>query len=46
MDGFLIRGLADQERGRRRPHRAGRPAAERTTLYEIRRRYDVPVAAA
>jgi 2-iminoacetate synthase ThiH len=23
-------------------HRAGRPAAERTTLYEIRRRYDVP----
>jgi len=27
-------------------HRAGRPAAERTTLYEIRRRYDVPVAAA
>jgi FO synthase len=27
-------------------HRAGRPAAERTTLYEIRRRFDVPVAAA
>ncbi|MGO9499670.1 MAG: 5-amino-6-(D-ribitylamino)uracil--L-tyrosine 4-hydroxyphenyl transferase CofH [Solirubrobacteraceae bacterium] len=27
-------------------HRAGRPAAERTTLYEIRRRYEVPVAAA
>ena len=26
-------------------HRAGRPAAERTTLYDIRRRYDVPVAA-
>jgi FO synthase len=26
-------------------HRAGRPAAERTTLYEIRRRYDLPVAA-
>jgi FO synthase len=26
-------------------HRAGRPAAERTTLYEVRRRYDVPVAA-
>jgi FO synthase len=26
-------------------HRAGRPAAERTTLYEIRRRYPVPVAA-
>ena len=26
-------------------HRAGRPAAERTTLYEIRRRYEVPVAA-
>jgi FO synthase len=25
-------------------HRAGRPAAERTTLYEIRRRYDVPLA--
>jgi FO synthase len=23
-------------------HRAGRPAAERTTLYEIRRRYDLP----
>ena len=27
-------------------HRAGRPAAERTTLYGIRRRYEVPVAAA
>ena len=27
-------------------HRAGRPAAERTTLYDIRRRWDVPVAAA
>jgi FO synthase len=26
-------------------HAAGRPAAERTTLYEIRRRYDAPVAA-
>jgi FO synthase len=26
-------------------HRAGRPAAERTTLYEIRRRYELPVAA-
>jgi FO synthase len=26
-------------------HAAGRPAAERTTLYEIRRRHDVPVAA-
>ena len=26
-------------------HRAGRPAAERTTLYEIRRRYDLPLAA-
>jgi FO synthase len=26
-------------------HRAGRPAAERTTLYEIRRRHDVRVAA-
>ncbi len=26
-------------------HRAGRPAAERTTLYEIRRRYEAPVAA-
>jgi FO synthase len=25
-------------------HRAGRPAAERTTLYEIRRRYELPVA--
>ena len=25
-------------------HRAGRPAAERTTLYEIRHRYQVPVA--
>jgi FO synthase len=24
-------------------HRAGRPAAERTTLYEIRRRFDVPL---
>jgi len=27
-------------------HRAGRPAAERTTLYEIRRRYQLPAAAA
>jgi FO synthase len=27
-------------------HRAGRPAAERTTLYEIRRRYDLPAAVA
>ena len=26
-------------------HRAGRPAAERTTVYEIRRRYELPVAA-
>jgi FO synthase len=26
-------------------HRAGRPAAERTTLYEIRRRYEVMMAA-
>jgi FO synthase len=26
-------------------HAAGRPAAERTTLYEIRRRYELPVAA-
>ncbi len=26
-------------------HRAGRPAAERTTLYEIRRRYDLAMAA-
>jgi FO synthase len=26
-------------------HRAGRPAAERTTLYEIRRVYDLPIAA-
>jgi FO synthase len=26
-------------------HDAGRPAAERTTLYEIRRRYQLPVAA-
>jgi FO synthase len=26
-------------------HAAGRPAAERDTLYEIRRRYDVPLAA-
>ena len=25
--------------------RAGRPAAQRTTLYEIRRRYELPVAA-
>jgi FO synthase len=25
-------------------HRAGRPAAERTTLYELRRRYELPVA--
>jgi FO synthase len=27
-------------------HRAGRPAAERTTLYDIVRRYELPVAAA
>ena len=26
-------------------HAAGRPAAERTTLYEVRRRYDLPLAA-
>jgi FO synthase len=26
-------------------HRAGRPAAERTTLYEIRRRYELPAGA-
>jgi FO synthase len=26
-------------------HRAGRPAAERTTLYEVRRRYELAVAA-
>ena len=26
-------------------HRAGRPAAERTTQYEIRRRYELPLAA-
>jgi FO synthase len=26
-------------------HQAGRPAAERTTLYDIRRRYDLPLAA-
>jgi FO synthase len=26
-------------------HRAGRPAAERTTLYDVRRRYPVPLAA-
>ena len=26
-------------------HRAGRPAAERTTLYDLRRHYPVPVAA-
>ena len=26
-------------------HEAGRPAAERTTLYEIRRRYELPAAA-
>jgi FO synthase len=26
-------------------HRAGRPAAERTTLYEIRRRFELPLAA-
>ena len=26
-------------------HRAGRPAAERTTLYELRRRYELPLAA-
>ncbi len=25
-------------------HEAGRPAAERTTLYEVRRRYELPVA--
>jgi FO synthase len=27
-------------------HKAGRPAAERTTLYEIRRRYELPAVAA
>ena len=27
-------------------HRAGRPAAERSTLYDIRRRYELPAAAA
>jgi len=27
-------------------HRAGRPAAERTTLYEIRRRYELPLVPA
>jgi FO synthase len=27
-------------------HRAGRPAAERTTLYDIRRRYSLRAAAA
>jgi FO synthase len=27
-------------------HRAGRPAAERTTLYELRRRYELPAVAA
>jgi FO synthase len=27
-------------------HAAGRPAAERTTLYEIRRRYDLAAATA
>jgi FO synthase len=26
-------------------HAAGRPAAERTTLYELRRRYELPIAA-
>jgi FO synthase len=26
-------------------HRAGRPAAERTTLYEVRRRFELPMAA-
>jgi FO synthase len=26
-------------------HAAGRPAAERTTLYDIVRRYDLPIAA-
>jgi FO synthase len=26
-------------------HRAGRPAAERTTLYDVRRRFELPVAA-
>ena len=26
-------------------HRAGRPAAQRTTLYELRRRYELPAAA-
>ena len=26
-------------------HRAGRPAAERTTLYDLRRRYELPAAA-
>jgi FO synthase len=27
-------------------HEAGRPAAERTTLYALRRRYELPVAVA
>jgi FO synthase len=27
-------------------HRAGRPAAERTTLYEIRRRYELETVGA
>jgi len=27
-------------------HEAGRPAAERTTLYELRRRYELPIAVA
>jgi FO synthase len=29
----------------RAAHAAGRPAAERTTLYEIRRRHELPLAA-
>jgi FO synthase len=27
-------------------HEAGRPAAERTTLYDIRRHYELPLAVA
>jgi len=38
--------VLQRELGRRGSARIdGRPAAERTTLYDIRRRYDLPVAA-
>src|SRR4051794_33742892 len=53
MEESISRRAAPQHGARLAPpqligaaHRAGRPAAERTTLYEIRRRYDLPRMAA